>query len=101
MCKPLYAPLMESTRTKQWWLLSSVSWLGATCLYASLATSLHSATPLLLTLVSLNLASAVQVCHHKHHYHPPASSLVSLFRTSVWTASPWRSWTLGSWARAT
>ena len=61
---------MESTCTKQWWLLSSVSWLGATCLYASLATSLHSVTPLLLTLVSLNLASAVQVCHHNHHYHP-------------------------------
>ena len=97
MCKPLYAPLMESTRTKQWWLLSSVSWLGATCLYASLATSLHSATPLLLTLVSLNLASAVQVCPHHHHYH----SLASMSRTSVWTASPWRSWTLESWARAT
>ena len=55
---------MENTRTKQWWLLSSVSWLGVTCLCASLATSLHSVTPLLLTLVSLNLASAVQVCHH-------------------------------------
>ena len=26
--------------------------------------------PLLLTLVSLNIASTVQVCQHNHHYHP-------------------------------
>jgi len=59
VCKPIYAPLIENTRTKQWWLLSSISVLGITCLSASF-TQLNMMTSLLIILFLLNLASAVQ-----------------------------------------
>jgi len=59
VCKPVYAPLIENTRTKQWWLMTSITVLGVTCLLASF-TQLNMMTSLLVILFLLNLASAVQ-----------------------------------------
>ena len=46
-------------QTKQWWMVTSILVLGLTCLMASL-TSMDSMSPILLVLLLLNTASAVQ-----------------------------------------
>lgn len=33
--KPLYSPIIETTKTKKWWLILSLFLLGVTCLFAS------------------------------------------------------------------
>jgi len=59
VCKPLYAPIVERTRSRLWWLLVSMSVLGITCL-ASACTSPDMIFTLILALFLLNLASATQ-----------------------------------------
>jgi len=59
VCKPLYAPVIERIQTKQWWMMTSILVLGLTCLMASL-TSLETMSPILLVLLLLNAASAIQ-----------------------------------------
>ena len=50
---------MIQIQTKQWWMMTSILVLGLTCLMASL-TSLEAMSPILLVLLILNTASAVQ-----------------------------------------
>jgi len=61
VCKPLYAPVIERIQTKQWWMVTSILVLGLTCpcMMASL-TSMDTMSPILLVLLLLNTASAVQ-----------------------------------------
>merc|ERR1719319_1741888 len=56
VCKPLYAPIVERTRSRLWWLLVSMSVLGITCV-ASACTSPDMIFTLILALFLLNLAS--------------------------------------------
>jgi len=60
VCKPLYAPLIERTKSKLWWLLASMSVLGLTCFYAATFTSESMLGALSIILLLLNLASATQ-----------------------------------------
>ena len=50
---------MIQIQTKQWWMMTSILVLGLTCLMASL-TSLETMSPILLVLLLLNAASAIQ-----------------------------------------
>ena len=50
---------MIQIQTKQWWMMNSMVLLGLTCLMASL-TTLEAMSPILLVLLLLNAASAVQ-----------------------------------------
>jgi hypothetical protein len=61
--KPLYAPLLERTLTRSWWLVASLASMAACCLLAALAIGEADLTALSLLLLALNLASAAQdVC---------------------------------------
>lgn len=63
VCKPLYAPLLERTRSRHWWLLASLSLLASCCLLASLTVGEEQLARLAAVLLLLNLASAAQdVC---------------------------------------
>jgi len=59
VCKPFYAPFIERTKSKLWWLMLSLMILGFTCLLAS-STSENMLGVLALVLFLLNLASATQ-----------------------------------------
>jgi len=59
VCKPFFAPLIERTKSKLWWLMLSMLILGVTCLFAS-STSENMLGVLALVLLLLNLASATQ-----------------------------------------
>eukprot|EP00092_Neocalanus_flemingeri_P009285 GFUD01009991.1.p1 GENE.GFUD01009991.1~~GFUD01009991.1.p1 ORF type:complete len:389 (+),score=89.44 GFUD01009991.1:329-1495(+) len=59
VCKPLYAPFIERTKSKHWWLVTSLLVLGVTCLCAAL-TSENMLGMLTVVLFLLNLASATQ-----------------------------------------
>jgi len=59
VCKPFYAPLIESSKSKLWWLVASMLVLGVTCFCAAL-TSEDMLAALALVLFMLNLASATQ-----------------------------------------
>jgi len=60
VCKPLYAPLIERTKSKLWWLMASMSMLGLTCFFAATFTSESMLGTLATILLLLNLASATQ-----------------------------------------
>eukprot|EP00090_Calanus_glacialis_P011870 TRINITY_DN20262_c0_g1_i1.p1 TRINITY_DN20262_c0_g1~~TRINITY_DN20262_c0_g1_i1.p1 ORF type:complete len:451 (-),score=116.56 TRINITY_DN20262_c0_g1_i1:174-1526(-) len=59
VCKPLYAPLIERSKSKLWWLVSSMLVLGLTCICAAF-TSEDMLAVLAFILFMLNLASATQ-----------------------------------------
>jgi hypothetical protein len=42
ICKPLYAPFVEKTRSKKWWLVFSMTLLGMACIMVSPRTVLLS-----------------------------------------------------------
>lgn len=60
VCKPLYAPFIETTRTKRFWLTASMSALAATCLAAAALSSPDDLAGLAALLLALNLFSASQ-----------------------------------------
>lgn len=60
VCKPLYAPMIERTRTKYWWLTRSMLALGLTCLLAAWITGPDSLTAISVLMFALNLFSATQ-----------------------------------------
>lgn len=63
VCKPLYTPLLERTRSLRWWLVSSLAAMAASCLLAALLVGEQDLRALSLLLILLNLASAAQdVC---------------------------------------
>jgi len=57
--KPLFASVIETTKTKKWWLMTSLLLLCLTCLLATL-TSLEMMLSLVCLLFLLNLGSAGQ-----------------------------------------
>jgi len=60
VCKPLYAPFIETTRTKRFWLTASMSALAATCLAAAALSSPDDLAGLAGLMLALNLFSASQ-----------------------------------------
>eukprot|EP00088_Acartia_fossae_P069786 TRINITY_DN9199_c0_g1_i1.p1 TRINITY_DN9199_c0_g1~~TRINITY_DN9199_c0_g1_i1.p1 ORF type:complete len:427 (-),score=16.86 TRINITY_DN9199_c0_g1_i1:438-1718(-) len=59
VCKPLYAPVMEGTKSDLWWLVTSMMTMGGTCFLVSLQDEI-SLVNLSFILFILNLASATQ-----------------------------------------
>jgi len=57
VCKPLYTPLLERTRSLRWWLVSSLAAMAASCLLAALLVGEQDLRALSLLLILLNLAS--------------------------------------------
>ena len=60
VCKPLYAPFIEQTKTKLWWLTVSMIALGSTCIYAALFTQEDFLFSISVLMFALNLFSAGQ-----------------------------------------
>ena len=60
VCKPLYAPFVDGTMTKQFWLVLTMTLLGITCFAAGLVCSIHNIISLSAVLFLLNLFSAAQ-----------------------------------------
>lgn len=60
VCKPLYAPLVEGTRSKNWWLSASMLALGCTCVLAGFTTSPDRLASLSFLMFVLNFFSATQ-----------------------------------------
>ncbi len=60
VCKPLYAPLIERTRTKDWWLTASMLSLCLTCLSAAAWSSPQHVWTLSALMLALNVFSAAQ-----------------------------------------
>jgi len=60
VCKPLYAPFIERSKSKLWWLMASMSVLGVSCMFAAFFTSEDMLGVLAAVLFLLNLASATQ-----------------------------------------
>lgn len=60
VCKPLYAPLVERWRTRNWWLTASMLALGVTCAVAGFTTSPTQLASLSLLMFILNFFSATQ-----------------------------------------
>jgi len=59
VCKPLYAPVVERTKSDLWWLVSSMLVMFTTCLVTAYQGDV-SLTVLSIVLFILNLASATQ-----------------------------------------
>ena len=60
VCKPLYAPLVDGTMTKQFWLVLSMICLCITCLITGFFCSVDNVETLSYVLFLLNLFSATQ-----------------------------------------
>lgn len=60
VCKPLYAPLIDETKSKKWWLQQTMLALGFTCLLASMAPDTSHLGHLSVLMFLLNLFSAAQ-----------------------------------------
>ena len=60
ICKPLYAPLIDGTRTKQFWLTFSMLALGITCVVTGVCCTIENLLNLSVVLFLLNLFSAAQ-----------------------------------------
>ena len=60
VCKPVYAPLVDGTMTKQFWLVLSMLALGITCLITGTFCSIENVASLSFSLFLLNLFSAAQ-----------------------------------------
>ncbi|TRY77902.1 hypothetical protein TCAL_08117 [Tigriopus californicus] len=60
VCKPVYAPLIERTRSKYWWLTRSMLALGLTCILAAWITGPDTLTSISILMFALNLFSATQ-----------------------------------------
>ena len=60
VCKPLYAPFVDGTMTKQFWLVLTMTLLGITCFATGLVCSIHNIISLSAVLFLLNLFSAAQ-----------------------------------------
>ncbi len=60
VCKPIYAPVVETTRTRRFWLTASMAALAATCLLAAHVSSPESVSAIAVLMFALNLFSASQ-----------------------------------------
>lgn len=60
VCKPMYAPLVDGTMTKQFWLVLSMLCLGITCVITGAFCSIENVASLSISLFLLNLFSAAQ-----------------------------------------
>ncbi len=60
ICKPLYAPFVERTKSKKWWLIFSMTLLGFTCLLAGSFVQIGNLLALSVLLFVLNLLAATQ-----------------------------------------
>eukprot|EP00095_Tigriopus_kingsejongensis_P007177 snap_masked-scaffold134_size322110-processed-gene-2.3 protein:Tk07177 transcript:snap_masked-scaffold134_size322110-processed-gene-2.3-mRNA-1 annotation:"major facilitator superfamily domain-containing protein 3-like" len=60
VCKPLYAPIIERTYSKSWWLTRSMLALGMTCILAAWTTGPDTLTRISVLMFALNLFSAAQ-----------------------------------------
>ena len=60
ICKPLYAPLVDGTMTKRFWLILTMMCLGITCVITGIYCSIDNVAVLSVVLFLLNLFSAAQ-----------------------------------------
>ena len=60
VCKPLYAPLIDNTMTKKFWLILTMSALGLMCFFTGSLIQMDNLMSLSLILLLLNLFSAAQ-----------------------------------------
>ena len=60
ICKPLYAPLVDGTMTKKFWLILTMICLGFTCMITGVYCSIENVMALSVVLFLLNLFSAAQ-----------------------------------------
>ena len=60
ICKPLYAPLVDGTMSKKFWLVLTMTCLGITCVITGVYCSIENVVALSVILFLLNLFSAAQ-----------------------------------------
>merc|ERR1712223_1980397 len=60
ICKPLYAPLVDGTMSKKFWLVLTMTCLGITCVITGVYCSIENVVALSMILFLLNLFSAAQ-----------------------------------------
>lgn len=60
ICKPFYAPFVERSWSKKWWLIVSITLLGITCLMAGFFVKVENLVGMSILLFTFNLLAATQ-----------------------------------------